>query len=196
MKTNKTYIKKLLFLIILSSTSLYFFAQQNNKVQQPKTNKLPDIHHNPWNLIIYRPENAPPINEVRCWLKLEDENGHDVTETAIRNSAYEWIPSPKNYFSYKHTPFLSGAMAMHLNIKPGKYKISFITPADAHNFVEYDFENQGDWTSNVFEYNTDNPAKVIFVYPTANDNGFYNGGWIINYYAPEFYKYTKPKMEK
>ena len=154
-----------------------------------------DIHHNPWNLIIYRPENAFPMNEIRCWMKIEDQDGNDVTKSAIRKATYEWIPSPKTHYKYKHTLFLSGGMAMHLNIKPGKYKISFRTPKSEYSFVEYDFENKGDWESNVFEYNTDNPTKVIFVYPTANDNGFYNGGWVIDYKAPKYFKFTQPRME-
>ena len=55
--------------------------------------------------------------------------------------------------------------------------------------------NRSEWTSNQFIYDTENPAKVIFVYPTADDNGFYNGGWIISSKAPEFYKFTKPNMQ-
>ncbi|WP_177206240.1 hypothetical protein [Treponema bryantii] len=37
------------------------------------------------------------------------------------------------------------------------------------------------YLNSFFEYNTENPTKVIFVTPTRNDNGFYNGGWIIDY---------------
>ena len=55
----------------------------------PESN-LPDLHHNPWELIIYRPENSSQINEIRCWLKLEDEAGNDVTYTAA-TATYEWI---------------------------------------------------------------------------------------------------------
>ena len=84
----------------------------------------------------------------------------------------------------------------HLNIKPGKYNISVYSEPKDYEFVEFNFDNKGNWESNILYYNTDNPTKVIFIYPTANDNGFYNGGWVIDYYAPEYYKFTKPKMER
>ena len=155
-----------------------------------------DIHHNPWSLIIYRPENSSEINEVRCFLKIEDEQGNDVSKTAIRKVWYEWVNNTRVQYDYKNKLYLSGGMAMHLNIKPGIYKISFYTEPKDYEFVEYDFENKGLWTSNTLTYNTDNPTKVIFVYPTANDNGFYNGGWLLDYYAPDFFKFTKPLMEK
>lgn len=187
-------IRKINFLTIIFLLFLLFpiYSQES---QNPRTIDSKDVHHNPWDLIIYRPENSSQINDVRCWLKLEDENGNDVTYSAIRKATYEWISIPDIPNNYKRTYYLSGGMAMHLNIKPGKYKISFYTPEKDHEFVEYDFENKGDWTSNIFEYNTDNPAKVIFLYPTANDNGFYNGGWIIDYKAPKYFKFTIPKME-
>ena len=31
-----------------------------------------DIRHNPWSLIIYRPENSYHINEIPCYVKFED----------------------------------------------------------------------------------------------------------------------------
>ena len=154
-----------------------------------------DIHHNPWDLIIYRPENSSQINEVRCFLKIEDEYGNDVTKDCIRRITYEWISNPRIQYNYKRNYYLSGGMAMHINIKPGIYNISFYSDEKDYEFVEYDFENKGRWESNVFHYNTDNPTKVIWIYPTANDNGFYNGGWVINYKAPEYFKFTKPLME-
>ena len=90
-------------------------------------------------------------------------------------------------------------MAMHLKLKKGRYKISLYTPVDQQNnfvypesgeeartalqsgVVEYSQPQTFQWESNVFEYNTENPTKVIFVTPTRNDNGFYNGGWVIDY---------------
>lgn len=152
------------------------------------------LHHNPWDLIIYRPENSSQMNDIRCWIKIEDENGNDVTYSAVRKATYEWISIPGVPYNYKKTYYLSGGMAMHLNIKPGRYKISFYTPEDKHQYPEYEYDNDGDWHSNVFEYDTNNPAKVIFVYPTANDNGFYNGGWWIDYRSPKYFKFTIPKM--
>ena len=176
MKKNK------LILLICLLLSLPLFAQ--------------DIHHNPWDLIIYRPENSSTINEVRCFLKIEDMDGNDVTKDAIRKVTYEWVSNPRIQYTYKKKLYLSGGMAMHLNIKPGKYNISVYSEPKDYEFVEFNFDNKGNWESNVLYYNTDNPTKVIFIYPTANDNGFYNGGWVIDYYAPEYYKFTKPKMEQ
>ena len=74
-------------------------------------------------------------------------------------------------------------MAMHLKLKKGRYKISLYTPTDQqYNFTYPEADTKAfQWESNVFEYNTENPTKVIFVTPTRNDNGFYNGGWIIDY---------------
>ena len=87
---------------------------------------------------------------------------------------------------------------MHMNIKPGRYKISFYTPVDQQFNFEYSVEGTRpfEWKSNTFEYDTANPTTVIFVTPTTNDNGFYNGGWNIDYKAPTYFKNrTVPKME-
>ena len=84
---------------------------------------------------------------------------------------------------------------MHLNLKPGVYKISVYTPQETHQYVtELSSVKDGMWDSNRFEYNSENPVNVIFVSPTANENGFYNGGWFIDYKSPSFYKFTKPKQ--
>ena len=138
--------------------------------------------HDKTSLIIYRPDNVGVLNDIRCFLRLEDEEGNDVTYTAC-TATYEWMSTPDIIRNYKHTYFLSGGMAMHLKLKKGRYKISLYTPADQQNNFTYPQENTKpfQWESNVFEYNTENPTKVIFVKPTHNDNGFYNGGWIINY---------------
>ena len=162
-----------------------------------------------WNLIIYRPDNSEILNDVRCWLKLEDaETGEDVTYTKAKAN-YEFVADRKKApvldttsiskmfkytgeapaYSYKKTYYLSGGMAMHLLIQKGKYKITVYTPKDHASF--FPTTNKADWISNVFEYDTENPTKVIFVSPTVNDNGFYNGGWHIDYKAPQFWKVTK-----
>jgi len=143
------------------------------------------IHHNPWELMIYRPHNNGDLNEVRCWLKITDMDDNDVTYSAVK-ATYEWIDNPDLVNNYRSTYYLSGGMTMHLNIKPGKYKISVYTPAEKQNMFKC--ENKNTWESNTFFYNTDNPTKVIFVTPTANDNGFYNGGWWIDYKAPKYVK--------
>lgn len=170
------------------------------------------LHPNPWSLIIYRPDNSEGMNEVRCWLKLEDaESGEDVTYTKAKAN-YEYVADRKKApildttsisamfkytgkapsYNYKKKYFLSGGMAMHLLLQPGKYKLTVYTPKDQAQF--FPVENKGDWISNTFFYDTENPTNVIFVSPTANENGFYNGGWYIDWKAPQFYKVTKPKI--
>ena len=140
--------------------------------------------HDKQSLIIYRPDNVGVLNDIRCFLRLEDEEGNDVTyDTTTITATYEWLSTPDIIRNYKHTYFLSGGMAMHLKLKKGRYKISLYTPTDQQNNFTYPVEGTKafQWESNVFEYNTENPTKVIFVTPTRNDNGFYNGGWIIDY---------------
>ena len=138
--------------------------------------------HDKTSLIIYRPDNVGVLNDIRCFLRLEDENGNDVTYTAC-TATYEWMSTPDIIRKYKHTYFLSGGMAMHLKLKKGRYKITLYTPTDQQNNFTYAEADAKpfQWESNVFEYNTENPTKVIFVTPTRNDNGFYNGGWSIDF---------------
>ncbi|MCR4734381.1 MAG: hypothetical protein K5829_05205 [Treponema sp.] len=171
------------------------------------------LHPDPWSLIIYRPDNSEGLNDIRCWIKLEDfESGEDVTYTKAKAN-YEFVADRKKAavrdtssisamfkytgqapsYNYKKTYYLSGGMAMHLLLQAGKYKITFYTPKD--HAMYFPTSNKGDWTSNEFIYDTENPAKVIFLSPTANDNGFYNGGWHIDYKAPKFWKVTKGYQE-
>lgn len=171
--------KRVCVLFLLCAFTLNVCAEKN-----------PPLHHNPWSLIIYRPENSPGMNEVRCWLRLTDaETGEDVTYTKAKAN-YAWISRPKIGIQYERTYYLSGGMSMHLLLQPGKYKISFFTPVDKQNGFHTAETKQ--WTSNEFYYDTDNPAKVIFVSPTANENGFYNGGWFISGTAPQYFQFTKP----
>ena len=140
--------------------------------------------HDKTSLIIYRPDNIGVLNDIRCFLRLEDEQGNDVTYSAA-TATYEWVSIPDRINNYKKKYYLSGGMAMHLKLKKGRYKISLYTPVDQQNnftYAEADVK-PFQWESNVFEYNTENPTKVIFVSPTRNDNGFYNGGWVIDYRA-------------
>ena len=140
--------------------------------------------HDKTSLIIYRPDNVGVLNDIRCFLRLEDEEGNDITyDTTTITATYEWLSTPDIIRNYKHTYFLSGGMAMHLKLKKGRYKISLYTPTDQQNNFTYPQTDTKafQWESNVFEYNTENPTKVIFVTPTRNDNGFYNGGWVIDY---------------
>lgn len=168
-------MKKLIFFILLS---VFLFPILAEPKQEP-------LHHNPWELLIYRPQNNGDLNTVRCWIKITDMDDNDVTYTDVK-ATYEWVDIPDVVNYYKNTYFLSGGMTMHLNIKPGKYKISVYTPPEKQDCFEC--SNKGTWLSNTFFYDTDNPAKVIFVTPTANDNGFYDGGWWIDYKAPKYVK--------
>ena len=138
--------------------------------------------HDKQSLIIYRPDNKGVLNDIRCFLRLTDMDGNDVTYTAC-TATYEWVSIPDVVNNYKKKYFLSGGMAMHLKLKKGRYKISLYTPVDQQaNFTYPKKETEPfEWESNVFLYNTENPAKVIFVTPVKNENGFYSGGWIIDY---------------
>lgn len=149
-----------------------------------------DVHHNPWSLIIYRSENDSSLNNIRCWIKIEDEEGNDAFSSKVKAS-YEWISIPGRLYNYKKTYYLSGGMAMHLNLKSGKYKISVYTPKEELAYFSEDAKDE--WKSNEFLYDTKNPTKVIFVYPAANENGFYSGEWIVSGYAPKWHKFTKPQ---
>lgn len=170
------------------------------------------VKFNSWELLIYRPENSQPMNNIRCYLKLQDENGNDVTfskckatyyyaNNVVKDKKSETMQfssifhrnAPRQVFNYKKKYFFEGGLVMYLLLKPGKYKISVFTPKDEHFLCKT--ENKDEWKSNVFEYDTQNPAKVLFVSPVANENGFYTGSWHIDYKAPSFYKFTKPKIE-
>lgn len=136
------------------------------------------LKFNSWELIIYRPENSSHLMYDRLYFNAEDEDGRDVTYEKIK-ATYEWttIPGKGNFYFKKY--YLDHGMAMHLLIQKGKYRFYF-------------YNDKGQ--SNSFEYDTENPAKVLFVYPTANDNGFYDGGWVLDYKAPAWFKFTRPSM--
>lgn len=182
--------KKVFLIILLISSCFFLYSAENNSE---------DVHHNPWELIIYRPQNNGDLNYVRCWIKLEDAlTGEEVTYTKAK-ATYEWASIPDKVNYYQKTYYLDGGMAAHLNLQKGKYNITVYTPKDkAGCFTSQNpCSNEGDWISNTFYYDTENPTKVIFVVPTADDNGFYNGGWYIDYKAPKYFKkFTTPKMEQ
>ncbi len=139
-----------------------------------------DLHHNPWELIIYRPQNNGDLNYVRCRIKLQDaQTGEDVTYTKAK-ATYEWASIPNRVNYYKKSYYLDSGMAAHLNLQSGQYKITVYTD----NSV-----------SNTFYYDTQNPTKVIFVIPVANENGFYTGSFRIDYKAPKYYKMTQAVQE-
>lgn len=175
-------IKKIFPLILgLFSFCLTFAFPQETK-----------ITHNPWELIIYRSENKSDFNYVRCYLRIQDENGNDVSKSKVK-ATYEWTTIPNVVNHYKNILYLDGGMAMHLNLQAGKYRFSVYTPVDKQN--SFPCANKEQWESNVFEYDTKNPAKVIFVTPVMNDNGFFAGKWWIDYKAPRFYKWTEGKYQ-
>lgn len=142
-------------------------------------------------LIIYRPENSEDINEVRCYLKIEDEEGNDVTYSACK-AYYAWYYAPEKLIKYQNKYYIDGGMACHVYLKTGKYKISVYTPKSFVSNFDLPDNLKKDWTSNYFEYNTENPVNVIFITPTANENGFYDGSWIVDYKAPKYFKFTRP----
>ena len=167
-------MKKLLLFFLILTTSILTAQPVPGSYYDfiDATKDMPAGHDKP-SLIIYR---------------LEDEDGNDVTySTTTVTATYEWVSIPDRANNYKKKYYLSGGMAMHLKLKKGRYKISLYTPVDQQNNFTYAEADAKpfQWESNVFEYNTENPTKVIFVSPTRNDNGFYNGGWIIDYRAPK-----------
>lgn len=173
---------KKIFLIYL----LFFFTIQ---AFPEKTS----LKFNPWELIIYRPENSEDLNQIRCFLKIQDENGNDITKSEKVKICYEWVSIPGKAYYFKNKIYLSGGMAIHLNLKPGKYNFSVYTPKEEQFYSTIPNKNQ--WESNIFSYSTENPLKVIFVYPEANENGFYTETWKIDYKAPKFWKFTKPSQK-
>ena len=174
---------KKIFLTIFALLSLFSVSADSG---------LESVKHNPWELIIYRSENKTDFNYVRCFLRIEDENGNDVSKSKVK-ATYEWVTIPNVVNYYKNQLYLDGGMAMHLNLKPGKYRFSVYTPIDKQGGFEVTKSIAGKkiWESNVFEYDTQNPAKVIFVTPVMNDNGFFAGAWWIDYKAPRFFKWSE-----
>lgn len=134
-----------------------------------------------YGLKMYRPENNGEMNDIRCYLRILDEDDNDVTYSCGK-VFYAWVSQPNVYYSYKNKYYLSGGMVLHIYLKPGKYKFSFYTPVDKQN--NFPCKNKEQWESNIYSYNTENPCNVIFITPTFDENVFYNGGWRIDYKAP------------
>ena len=112
MKTKKTELFSIALFLLLFLNGICLYAED-------------EVRHNPWSLIIYRPENSWQINETRCYLKLEDaETGEDVTYTKSKAN-YSWVSEPNKGIPYERNYYLCGGMAMHLLLKKGSYKISF-----------------------------------------------------------------------
>jgi len=181
--------KKKLFILLIFQFSLCIFSEE---------------------LVIYRSQNSSNINLVRCWVKIEDEKGEDVTYKVARG-AYAYMDRPKELNWYQKSYFLEGGMACHLyldkkNMRSQKYKISLYTPkSHVENFPIA--ENlRTDWDSDYFEYDANkvensvdknyNPLHVIFISPTANENWFYTPHWNIDYKAPTYLKDRDPQFVK
>lgn len=141
-------------------------------------------------IAIYRPVNNDEMNEVPCYLRVLDNEDKDVTKELVKAS-YAWYNQPKLLHMYKTKVYLQGGMIMHLKLPKGVYKLQFYTPADkAFGFEDF----RREWKSNTYIYDTECKLNVIFVAPTANENNFYNGGWYIDYKAPQFFYHTYPKQ--
>lgn len=144
-------------------------------------------------LEIYRPSNYGTMDEIPCMLKITDADGNDAWDKIISIN-YSWyndmITKPHWTHTYYDGCFRGGAV-IHLEMQKGTYNISVFTPVEhQRNYLP---EHDHEWQSNTFVYTVGVPAlKVVFINPTANQNGFYNGGWHVDYRAPRYYKYTKP----
>ena len=70
-------MKKIILLFLLFFFTIQAFPEKST------------LKFNPWELIIYRPENSEDLNQIRCFLKIQDENGYDalceVGEKTIRH---------------------------------------------------------------------------------------------------------------
>ena len=76
-----------LFLQILPAQPLpgsyYDFIEQTENME---------VKPNPATLIIYRPENKGQMNEIRCFLRIQNEEGKDVTYNKdFCTATYEWV---------------------------------------------------------------------------------------------------------
>lgn len=143
-------------------------------------------------LIIYRPENHGEMNQIPCYLRIEDESGNDVTATLP--ASYEWVYQHPRRRAYTGAYYVSGGMAAHVRFAPGTYRISVYTPVKWQNHAIP--QNEAEWTSNTFIYSTEMPLKVIFISPTGDDNHFYSGGWHIDWKAPPFVNSTKVHVQE
>jgi hypothetical protein len=206
--------KKLFVLGFFILLTMNFFAQKlpGSYYDFMEEMESKEVTHNPSRLIIYRPENKYSLNEIPCYIKLENAEGKDVTnEKSFCKTFYEWVSwrsdvskirghDPKSFstlfdrnnlekvYQYKNKIYLMGGMASHLNLAKGKYKITVYTPIkDQFNFKYPTNTKAFEWKSNEFFYDTENPTKVIFVSPKFTDNGFYAGDWIIDYKAPKYF---------
>ncbi len=186
-------VKKISAILIYLFTIPVFSQAQNSQNKENPENQQKWTQRE---VIIYRPQNKDSLNEVRCFLKVTDMYENDVTNSNT-SANYAWFYSKKILLPYEKSFYLKGGMAMHLWLKEGEYFLEFYTPQSEQKIFAYSGnanlpQEKSDWKSNKYYLNTKNMPNVIFINPTANENGFFNGGWHIDYKAPKFYKYTKP----
>ena len=143
--------------------------------------------------IIYRPANKDELNEIRCYLKILDQEGNDVTEKI--SASYAWIDQKEKLYSYEKKYYLMGGMAMHVGIPEGKFSFIFYTPVEKQSLYP-GAKKLGNkvWESRPYTVDSANLPKVFFVSPLADENGFFKGEWLMDYRAPKFYKWTKQKI--
>lgn len=156
-------------------------------------------------LIVYRPQNSADINAVRCWVRIEDMDGNDVTHTAAR-AAYAYMDRPRELSWYRRSFYIEGGMACHLYLNRGRYRISVFTPKSHVSDFPLPERLRADWDSDVFVYDSDivrnsvgegaNILRVIFVSPTANGDGFYEPHWKVDYRAPVYLRDREPRFTK
>ncbi|MBQ2551757.1 MAG: hypothetical protein II563_02775 [Treponema sp.] len=149
-----------------------------------------------YSLEIYRPSNFGLMDEIPCILKITDMDGNDASDKIISISVtwYDGMQTDPHWTHKYYDGCFTGGAIVHLEMQRGTYKISVSTPKEHQR--DYLPGNTEEWTSNEFTYKTGSPAlKVIFISPTANQNGFYTGGWHIDYRAPKYFMYTKPYRE-
>ena len=148
-------------------------------------------------LELYRPENRGDMNDVPCLIKITDMEGNDAWDS-ITALSYSWhYDIHTNLWQEKclcHAYWkgcFTGGCVVHLGLKSGKYRISVYTPKESQ--LDYERLTGEDWQSNEFVYDTERKElKVIFISPTADDSGVYDGGWHVDHIAPAYYRGTKP----
>ena len=157
-------------------------------------------------LVVYRPQNSADINAVRCWIRVEDMDGNDVTYKNARAS-FAYMNRPDELSWYRRSFYLEGGMACHLYLDPGKYRISVYTPKSHVECFSLPERLRTDWDSDSFVYDSGiiensvdkddaNLLRVIFVSPVADENWFYKPRWHVDYRAPSYLRNRDPQFTK
>ena len=60
--------------------------------------------HDKTSLIIYRPDNVGVLNDIRCFLRIQNETDKNITyDPSSITAAYEGMSTPDIIRNYKHT---------------------------------------------------------------------------------------------